>query len=340
MTDPLRILFFCGDRSRWGRAFLTAILNNPRVKASAVVLATDQRWATFRRALSGEEPAGPGSVRQVAASVRRTLSRQPRDPAEDVEAGLRRRGIPVVRCADANAPDAMESFSRHAHQVLLAAAYPQIFSEGFLARFGPAAYNAHPSLLPRCRGAHPVFWAIASGEERSGGTVHVLTPELDAGPIAAQVPVEVSETTTYDELYRRLEGIVPELLDRFVSFVMDGGTAEPQDPDRATYFRNDRVIHRRVFWSELTATEIHRLVRAAHGTAFLMAGGRRVRLLDVAPRGENRNMTNGVRVPPGTVVDLEDGLPIVAAHPGFVVLRRFAAERGRTPAFRIGEVLR
>jgi methionyl-tRNA formyltransferase len=339
MTDPLRILFFCGERSRWGRAFLAALLDNPRIRLSAVVLATDERWAAFRRALSGEEPPPLPPMQKAASTLRRTFTRRRQDPAA-LDGVLRRRSVPLVRCADANSAEALETIGRHEHGVVLAAAYPQIFRQPFLERFGPGAYNAHPSLLPRCRGAHPVFWAIASGETRSGGTIHVLTPELDSGDIAAQVPVEISETTTYDDLYRRLEGIVPELLDRFVSFVTDGGTPEPQDPDQATFFRNDRTIHRRVFWSELTATEIHRLVRAAHGTAFFMAGGRRIRLLDVAPRGENRNMTNGVRVPPGTVVDLEDGMPVVAAHPGFVVLRIFAAETGRRPSFRIGEVLR
>ena len=43
--------------------------------------------------------------------------------------------------------------------------------------------GAHPSLLPRHRGPDPYFWAIDSGDERTGVTVHRLTERYDDGPI-------------------------------------------------------------------------------------------------------------------------------------------------------------
>ncbi len=45
--------------------------------------------------------------------------------------------------------------------------------------------NAHPSLLPRWRGAAPVERAIMAGDVETGVTIHETVAELDAGPVAA-----------------------------------------------------------------------------------------------------------------------------------------------------------
>jgi methionyl-tRNA formyltransferase len=336
------VLLFCGERSPWGRAHLEPLLAHEHVELVGVALPTDERWTAFRRALLGTDPP-ERTVRHrivdavVGAARRLRGERPPADPTPPFVARIRERGVPVLRHTDANSVEALEDYRGRDPDLVLAAAYPQIFGPAFLEALKPA-YNAHPSLLPRCRGANPVFWAIASGETETGGTVHVLTPELDAGPVAARVAVEIAASDHYHDLYARLESIVPELVDRFVGFVRDGGDPEPQDPDDATTFRNDRMIHHRLFWSERSAGELERLVRAADGSAFFFVGGTRVRVLGARAEATNRNMTNDVRVPPGTVVDLEDG-PVVATRDGFLVLEEIAAPIGRRPRFEVGQVL-
>jgi methionyl-tRNA formyltransferase len=48
------------------------------------------------------------------------------------------------------------------------------------------AIGIHPSLLPRHRGPDPYFWAIDSGDEKTGVTAHYLDEEYDTGKILAQ----------------------------------------------------------------------------------------------------------------------------------------------------------
>src|SRR5688572_11570141 len=48
-------------------------------------------------------------------------------------------------------------------------------------RFG--FYNFHFGLLPRYRGADPVFWQIRNGESNGGITVHRMDKNFDTGPI-------------------------------------------------------------------------------------------------------------------------------------------------------------
>jgi folate-dependent phosphoribosylglycinamide formyltransferase PurN len=44
-------------------------------------------------------------------------------------------------------------------------------------------FNAHPGELPANRGPNPYFWALANNMEVSGITYHILTPQIDRGPI-------------------------------------------------------------------------------------------------------------------------------------------------------------
>lgn len=346
MTDPLRVLFFCGERSPWGRAHLQPLLDHEHVELVGIALPTDERWAAFRRALLGGDPE-PRTLRHRLADVVFATARQlrgqrpPPDPVPGFLDRVRGRGIPFLRHHDANSPEALAAYRATEPDVVLGAAYPQIFADPFLRELGPGAYNAHPSLLPRCRGANPIFWAIASGETETGGTIHVLTPELDAGPIAARVPVEIGPSDGYHDLYARLESVVPELVNRFVTFIRAGDDSTPQDDAHATTFRNDRMIHHRLFWSEHSAEELERLVRAADGLAFFFDRHVRVRVLRARHEATNRNMTNDVRVPPGAVVDLDDhGHPVVATREGYLVLEETATKPLQRPAaFQVGMVL-
>jgi phosphoribosylglycinamide formyltransferase-1 len=65
--------------------------------------------------------------------------------------------------------------------------------------------NIHPSLLPSFPGLHAVEQALAYGVKVSGCTVHVVTPEMDSGPIVAQAAVPVLDTDTPETLHARIQ---------------------------------------------------------------------------------------------------------------------------------------
>lgn len=64
--------------------------------------------------------------------------------------------------------------------------------------------GVHPSLLPRHRGPDPYFWAIDSGDESTGVTVHRLEPSYDTGGILAQASAPVGRLNSW-QLARRLD---------------------------------------------------------------------------------------------------------------------------------------
>jgi phosphoribosylglycinamide formyltransferase-1 len=81
---------------------------------------------------------------------------------------------------------------RHRPDVIVLAGFMRILGRAFIERFPNKILNIHPSLLPAFPGLHTHQQALNAGVRVHGATVHVVTPELDAGPILAQVAVPVA----------------------------------------------------------------------------------------------------------------------------------------------------
>jgi phosphoribosylglycinamide formyltransferase 1 len=88
--------------------------------------------------------------------------------------------------------------------LILLAGFMRIFTPGFIARFPRRILNIHPSLLPSFPGLHTHAQALASGVKLHGCTVHVVTPQLDNGPIVIQAAVPVLPGDTEASLSERV----------------------------------------------------------------------------------------------------------------------------------------
>ncbi|MES2301737.1 MAG: phosphoribosylglycinamide formyltransferase [Pseudomonadota bacterium] len=76
-------------------------------------------------------------------------------------------------------------------QVIALAGYMRILSPEFTGRWEGRMLNIHPSLLPKYKGLHTHDRAIAAGDSHGGCSVHLVTAELDDGPILGQTPVAI-----------------------------------------------------------------------------------------------------------------------------------------------------
>ena len=82
--------------------------------------------------------------------------------------------------------------------------------------------NTHPSLLPSFKGWHPVRDALAFGVKVTGTTVHVVTEELDEGPILAQEAVPVLPDDTEETLHERIKQVERRLYPDTIKRVIAG----------------------------------------------------------------------------------------------------------------------
>lgn len=84
------------------------------------------------------------------------------------------------------------------------AGYMRLLSPEFIAGWAGRIVNIHPSLLPAYKGLDTHARAIAAGDERHGCSVHVVTPELDDGPVVAQAEVPILPGDTPESLAARV----------------------------------------------------------------------------------------------------------------------------------------
>lgn len=103
--------------------------------------------------------------------------------------------------------------------ILCLAGFMRVLTPDFVGRFEGRMLNIHPSLLPKYPGLHTHVRALAAGDREAGCTVHLVTPELDAGPVLGQARVPIVAGDTPETLAARVLGaehrLYPAVLRRF-----------------------------------------------------------------------------------------------------------------------------
>ncbi|MDH3264527.1 MAG: phosphoribosylglycinamide formyltransferase, partial [Paracoccaceae bacterium] len=117
---------------------------------------------------------------------------------------------------------ALDAVLAHAApDILCLAGFMRVLTEGFVRRWEGRMLNIHPSLLPKYRGLHTHARALEAGDTEAGCTVHLVTAELDGGPILGQARVPVEPDDKPDTLAARVlpleHRLYPAVLRRFAA---------------------------------------------------------------------------------------------------------------------------
>jgi len=103
------------------------------------------------------------------------------------------------------------------------AGFMRLVCAPLLDAFPNAILNVHPSLLPAFPGVDAQRQAFDHGVKISGATVHLVTGELDGGPIVLQVAVPVRDDDTPDILAARILIEEHQIYPEAVQIILDGG---------------------------------------------------------------------------------------------------------------------
>lgn len=101
----------------------------------------------------------------------------------------------------------LDALRRHKIDVVAMAGFNTIFDPLIFSDYPQRILNTHPALLPAFKGHYAVRDALEFGVKLTGCTIHIATPELDAGPILAQVAVEVLLDDTEGTLHERIKKV-------------------------------------------------------------------------------------------------------------------------------------
>ena len=163
----------------------------------------------------------------VDAEVRTVISN--RSNAEGLGLG-RRAAIPTYVFARGEYPDreaqqtAMaDCLESRGVQLVALAGFDQILVPSFVARFPLRMINLHPSLLPAFAGGmHAVRDALEAGVKITGCTVHLVTDDLDGGPIITQEAVPVAEDDDEESLLARVHEAEHRILPAAIQLFAEG----------------------------------------------------------------------------------------------------------------------
>ena len=145
---------------------------------------------------------------ELDARVALVISNRPDAPGIQAARDM---GIDTV-VIDHKAFDSREQFDNAMHERLaevgpdwiVLAGFMRILTGDFVNRWQGRMLNIHPSLLPKYPGLDTHARAIAAGDLQAGASVHIVSPELDAGPVVAQVRVPIEPDDTPDTLAQRV----------------------------------------------------------------------------------------------------------------------------------------
>lgn len=90
-------------------------------------------------------------------------------------------------------------------QLVILAGFMRKLTPSFVNHYANRLINIHPSLLPAYPGMHTHERVLAAHEKHHGTTVHLVTEELDAGPILGQASCDIHPNDTPDNLKKRVQ---------------------------------------------------------------------------------------------------------------------------------------
>jgi phosphoribosylglycinamide formyltransferase-1 len=136
---------------------------------------------------------------------------------------LDHKAYPSREAFDAALADCITAYDTPAHPALVVlAGFMRILTPAFVERFAGRLTNIHPSLLPAFTGLHTHQRAIEAGCKFAGATVHLVTAELDHGPILEQAVVPVLPDDTPDTLAARVLTQEHQIYPRAVARLLAG----------------------------------------------------------------------------------------------------------------------
>jgi len=117
----------------------------------------------------------------------------------------------------------VEALEARGVDLVCLAGYMRLVGAPMLEAFAGRILNIHPSLLPAFPGVEAQRQALAYGVRVSGATVHLVTSELDGGPIVLQSAVQVLADDTVDALSARILVEEHRIYPDAIGLVLAGG---------------------------------------------------------------------------------------------------------------------
>lgn len=185
--------------------------------------------------------------------------------ASDFERLADQYGTEFIKTEHIGTDEVISRIQENVPDVAISVNWKTIIPQRVIDCFKHGIINAHTGDLPRYRGNAAPNWAMLNGEEDIVLTLHIMTTELDSGPILLQRKYPIKADTRIGDIYNFIEENCPQM---FVE-VLDGleaGTISPQeqphDPSLSLRCYPRLPRDSEIDWTR-PAVQIDRLIRAS-----------------------------------------------------------------------------
>lgn len=203
-----------------------------------------------------------GEVVAVVTQPDRPRGRGQEVSASPVKALAEREGLEVLQPEKIRGTGFAEQLAALRPEVCVVTAYGKILPREVLEVPPLGCVNVHASLLPRFRGAAPIQWAIALGDERTGVCLMRMDEGMDTGPVLACAETPIRADETFATLHDRLSELGRELIVRQLPRYLRGELVpRPQASEGVVMAPMLKKEHGRLDFTR-PARELERRVRA------------------------------------------------------------------------------
>lgn len=108
-----------------------------------------------------------------------------------------------------------------ATDLIVLAGYMRILTPVFIQHFAPYIINIHPSLLPKYQGLHTHQRALDNKDNKHGVSIHIVTPELDAGPVIMQGEFAIESSDDVDSLIKKGHALEYQMYPRVLKWLSE-----------------------------------------------------------------------------------------------------------------------
>jgi len=181
--------------------------------------------------------------------------------ATPVKTAANELGVRILESTNVNSEAVIEHLKKFDADIFVVVSFGQILKGMVLEIPRLYSINVHASLLPRYRGAAPINWAIANGEDRTGITIIRMNEGIDEGEIISKKEVSISKKDDAMSLSQRLSKEGALLLIQAIGLIEDDSITFCKQEGAWSYAPKLEKKDGLIDWG-LNAECIHNRVRA------------------------------------------------------------------------------
>lgn len=249
------------------------------------------------------------SITLVVSMPDRASGRGKRLRSPDVVLSAKKMGLKVHQSPNINKDVELWNLcSLLKPDIIIVFAFAQFLSEKFLQLPSIGCFNIHTSLLPKYRGAAPIVYCILNGDRETGVTIQKMVKKMDAGDIAHNKRIPISNEETGETLAVKLKKLSVGALLEFKNKIQDRTLSYiPQDEASVSFAPALRKEDGLIDFVKFDFVKIDAMVRALQPWpgAYTFLNGQRLKIFKIQKAQ--------IVAEPAEVVVSEEGLIIGCA---------------------------